>query len=253
MTAADKRLDRLMPGLTAQERAIIFLRDYKDGVTVNPYEDAVSQAASGEYERLMNIIRFVNGELSDCIMILSGQVAQRELQLGWLEQACMHREDLWIVGEYLNACVPEPVTVSQRKKRKGKVPDHGYDVRPDAVKLVGRGGPLELPFDLSGAHAEAETDTTLDKLRAVAFFIREALASYWTQLASIDVLVREYANEFAGEDPLKPKRRDELDDAIAQIVATKAALQRYVGEWELPADHEESLEVTRALAKRVLG
>ncbi len=80
------------------------------------------------------------------------------------------------------------------------------------------------------------------------------MASYWTQLAAIAIGISEFADgEFNGEDPLKPQRRDELDDANARIVATKATLERYVGAFQLPDDHERSLEITRALARRVLG
>ncbi|MEX2224905.1 MAG: hypothetical protein WEB52_00495 [Dehalococcoidia bacterium] len=87
----------------------------------------------------------------------------------------------------------------------------------------------------------------------VAYIIREALASYWTQLVAVETVAAEYFEEFNGEDPMKPSFRGDLDDPKQRIVETKEELLRFIGNWDLPIDHERSLGITRALAQRVLG
>ncbi|MEX2224906.1 MAG: hypothetical protein WEB52_00500 [Dehalococcoidia bacterium] len=95
-----------MPALRAHERAMLFLHDFKDGVTTDPYEQPVPAGIEREFERLMAIIRFVNGELADCVRILKEQVTQAELRLNWLEETHRHAGDLWILGNYLDEACP---------------------------------------------------------------------------------------------------------------------------------------------------
>jgi hypothetical protein len=72
------------------------------------------------------------------------------------------------------------------------------------------------------------------------------------QLRSVDVLLAEYAEEFHGEDPLKPQVRGFLDDALARCVSLKDELAEYAGAWELPDDLGEALVLTQKLAERAL-
>jgi hypothetical protein len=266
LNTAERRLERLTAALTARERAILFLQAYKAGETTDPY-DEVRSGIDREYERLMDIVRFVNGELADCVLIIREQVTQAELRLAWMEQAHRHAGDLALVREYLDACVPVPITKRQLTRHRGKRPAQGFDVRRDddadevalllknraAIDVLLRGGVrIELPLDLTTALPD-EPETLLDMLRAVAASLRDGLQSYWSQLAAIETVAAEYGQEFDGEDPLKPACREYVDDAKASIESARQGLLRFIGPWELSDDEGRSLAATRALAVRVLG
>jgi hypothetical protein len=70
---------------------------------------------------------------------------------------------------------------------------------------------------------------------------------------AIDILVRDYAADFGGEDPLRPQLRELLSAAKDGVEALAPTLQSYVGAWELPNDFGDALGLVRELEQRVLG
>ena len=235
-------MEKVMQALSGRERALLFLREYKDGTNMDPGGVGVaflSHHEHREYARLIDLIRFCNNELADIVLIVKEQVTQEELRFEALEQMRSNAEDLWVIGRYLKECVPAPVTAEEKQSRKL------------VQKLVGRGRRYRLPFDVAAPLSEEPKDGE-ECARTITIIIRDRLRSCWVQLKAVDVVLAEYTEEFHGEDPLKPQIRQFLDDALARCVALKNELQEYVGAWELPDDLGEALALTRKLGERVL-
>jgi hypothetical protein len=260
---ADARLARAMQALSGRERALLFLREYKDGVTreittpqfLNPKEH-------NEYARLVNSIAACNNDLGDLVLILKEQVAQEELRFNAMKLMIIAADDLWLLGKYVKDFVPEPVTASEAKKRKE--PRNGFVVYDDenaedvatqqedremVLKWTGRGYWLKLPLDLTDVPMEPKTE--IDKVRLIASIVRDNLVSCWQQLRAVDVVVGEVAEDL-GDDPLRPAIRACLDDALGRCRELAQELKEYVGPWELPSDIEEALALTRTLVERAV-
>jgi hypothetical protein len=107
---------------------------------------------------------------------------------------------------------------------------------------------LTLPQDGESVN----TREPLGLARWLAATIRDGLASCWTQLQAVDLVVAEYAEEFNGEDPLRSPMRDCLADALKRIEEAREGLEHYIGPWALPDDHTGAVELIRKLAERVL-
>jgi hypothetical protein len=262
----EKRLEKVLHALSGRERAVLFLREYKDGTSLDPSGVGVAfltPKEHREYARLIDVIRLCNNELSDIVMIVKEQVTQEELRFSALEQMRMAADDLWLLGRYVKECVPEPVTasVAKARKREPKCGFHVYDdewatqvaVLQEDRKLVGQitgcGYRLKLPFDMTG-EISANPKLGPEMARLIVSIVRDNVASAWKQLKAVDTVIAEFAEEFGGEDPLKPPLRAFLDDALSRCVALKDDLQEYVGVWELPDDLGEALVLTRKLAER---
>jgi len=82
--------------------------------------------------------------------------------------------------------------------------------------------------------------------------VRDDLYDYWTQLRAVDTVAGEYARE-SGEDPLMPALRGCLDGSLEEIMRLRDDLVPFLGEWELPDDHDEGVALLHGLAQRVLG
>lgn len=261
----DKRMEKVLQALSGRERAILFLREYKDGTNSEPNTSFLSERERREYAGLFHIIRLCNNEFAEVILLADEQVKQEELRFNAMRLIVMAADDLWVLGKYVKECVPEPVTQAEAKARK-KEPRCGFHVYDDewaddvaslqedrklVQGLTGRGYRLKLPFDVSG-EISADPRNGIETVRLIAVIVRDSLASCWTQLKAIDLVVAEYAEEFHGEDPLRPQIREHLDDALRRIEVTKDELLEYIGEWELPDVPGEALTATRRLAQRVL-
>lgn len=242
----DRRLEKVLQALSRRERALLFLREYKDGTNQDPGAVAFLAAKERhEYARLIDVIRFCNGELADIVLIVREQVTTEEMRFNALR------------------LMVKPVTEVEAKARK-RAPKCGFDVRdPDeaavlkedrqlALKLTARGYRLTLPFDLAG-EISADPKNGAETVRLIAATVRDNLASYWKQLKAVDVVLAECAEEFDGEDPLKPQLRAYLDDALKRTEACKDELLEYIGDWELPDDLGEALALTRKLGERALN
>jgi hypothetical protein len=109
VTTATRRLENAQRLLTGREQAILFLRAYKDGGAQDASPRGLRDVEASEFERLVKLIRFANGELADVILILSEQVTGHELRFEWLQTTHRHLDDLWIISRWISACVPHAV------------------------------------------------------------------------------------------------------------------------------------------------
>lgn len=262
---SDRRLDRLAKALTGRERAILALHSYKSGAAWKPPQVRLSSFETAEYNRLVDIMNFANGEVADIILLLGEQVTQEELRLIVLRLLRARAQERYAVKLYLDECVPQPVTESEAAKRK-KAPPAGWQVLPDAdadevalllddrrtlERLVSRGAFIDLPLDLQDLPEEPETAE--DEVRLVAKAVQCGLESIWVQLCACEELLTEYAREFNGEDVLIPKMRERADETGSEIMVLVEEFRRYAGAWELPKDHSDATALLRQAEQRVLS
>ncbi len=83
MSGSDARLDRLLPGLSARERVLLMLRDFKaekpqDRLLLNTAPDR--QAT--EVNWLIGLMNAANGDLAHLILIIGERAGQESLRLG---------------------------------------------------------------------------------------------------------------------------------------------------------------------------
>ena len=85
----------------------------------------------------------------------------------------------------------------------------------------------------------------------VALTIRDGLQIHWQELRAIEVGVGEVAEEFDGEDPLKPEVRALLDGCLASCSGLRDQMADFV-EIELPEPTEDDVEQVRQLLDRLV-
>ncbi|MPZ51034.1 MAG: hypothetical protein GEU75_17320, partial [Dehalococcoidia bacterium] len=136
------QLDRLMPALSGRERAIIVLRNFKEG---KPQDQGIVRSMSQQdalsYNYLMRLINVCNQELVSLIGLIGQSVERQSLRLVWLFSLTMWEIHALEVNDYLAECTKEPLTESEYRERQRKVRKHparpkwgaDFDVRPDGA------------------------------------------------------------------------------------------------------------------------
>ena len=112
---------------------------------------------------------------------------------------------------------------------------------------------LALPLDLSAPiESPLPAGGYGDSLgRALALSIRDGLQIHWQELRAIEIGVGEVAEEFDGEDPLKPDVRALLDGCMARCSGLRDQMADFV-EIELPEPAEDDVEQIRQLLDRLV-
>jgi hypothetical protein len=243
----DRRLDRAYSALSGREAAIIALRTYKES---RPPDAAFAMRLQGheinEYNRLLAIMNLVNDELADIILVVREQVAQVELRLVLLRQIIDHSVFVAAVRKHLDGCRRHGEVVSKRGRSR--------DMRLDDL-LAEEGAEIVLPLTLDDtppASADHHYEPP-DAARVLVQTIADGIASCWTQLQAVAKVVAEFAEEFDGEDPLKPDLRQYLDDALLNTEVCSKHFARFVDGWAPPDDYDEVLLTVRKLADLVLN
>jgi hypothetical protein len=110
----DTRLDRLMPALSGKERALLVLRNLKEGKPQDPMiaRGMLPQEAS-EYNRLIRLMNACNGELVTLIVFVGQGIEKLSIRMGWLFTTAMWEIYAEDVDEYLDKYTKEPITESE--------------------------------------------------------------------------------------------------------------------------------------------
>ncbi len=124
MSTNDTRLDRLLPGLTAKERAILMLRDFK---AEKPQDRQLLNTAperqTHELNRMIGLMNAANGDLAHLIVIIMERAKQEELRFSWLEWANMCALQMWGVRAHFCTSGKEAITDSEYRKREQEARD----------------------------------------------------------------------------------------------------------------------------------
>ena len=119
MSTNDTRLDRLLPGLTVKERAILMLRDFKAG---KPQDRQLLNTApdrqTTELNRLIGLMNAANGDLAHLVAIIHERAQKEELRFSWLEWARICALEMWAVRAQFIMTGREPITRSEYRKRE---------------------------------------------------------------------------------------------------------------------------------------
>jgi hypothetical protein len=119
MTLSDRRLDRLLPALSAKERAILMLRDFKAGKPQD--RQLLNTAPDGQtfaLNRLISLQNAANGDLAYLILIIRERVRQDDLRLGWLRWARICALEMWGVRAQFNISAREAITESEYRRHQ---------------------------------------------------------------------------------------------------------------------------------------
>jgi hypothetical protein len=123
-----KRLERLYPALSAKERAILTLQDYKAGREQDhKLLSSAPEKQADEFNRYIGLMNAANGELGLVIALLKERVEQEELRLAWLETTRLYATYMWVIRGYFNLWAQEAITESDYRKleeaaRREKIP-----------------------------------------------------------------------------------------------------------------------------------
>ena len=273
-----RRLDKLLPALTAQERVLLILKALKedhepdlDILRSAPREQAQSLA------RYLFLIRTVNEALSPFILYLEQESSQLELLLGQMDLHRLRVSHVGALAEYIALCTKEPITDSEYRRlagagkgrRKSPRPDwgSGYDVFPDdeadkvrhlqqwrqriretlqdlPVSLV-LGVPFPAPSD-EAPRPDASSEDVL--VQPILRNLRQRIPSVWRDLRAVELLIEETAAKFGGADPAHPDIRRRLRNCSKSLVSLRDRAQRYVGTMDLPEPQGNELgEIGRTI------
>ena len=121
MISADKRLDRLLPALSAQERAGLILRSFKADKPQDPVLLSTAPVRqTRELNHLIGLMNAANGDLAHLIVIIRERVRQEDLRFGFLEWARLCALEMWAVRARFDDCAREPITESEYGRREAE-------------------------------------------------------------------------------------------------------------------------------------
>ncbi len=171
----DKRLDRLMPGLTAKERAILVMESMRIGEKPDPLVLHTTPSHDAkEFSRLLGLINAVNVELAVTLVIMREQARQTSIKMGWLQSLRICALDFTLLGAYIGLDTKEPTTESRLQARRselaGEIDD--LDTVIEHYLLAGPWAPDDLDED--GDPTSEAWDNRWDEIEAV---MEEAIAS----------------------------------------------------------------------------
>lgn len=137
MSTHDTRLDRLLPGLTAPERAILMLRDSKAG---KPQDRQLLNSAperqTKELNRLIGMMNAVNGDLTRLLTIIYERVLKEELRFGWLAYARTCALEMWAIRAHVGTSGKESITESEYGEREREARAEWLPVEECATTLT---------------------------------------------------------------------------------------------------------------------
>ncbi len=115
----DRRIDRLMPFLSAKERAVLTLRDLKAG---KPQDCTLLHTApekqAQELNRLIGLMNAANGDLAHVVVIIKERAEKEALRFAWMDWARMCATEMWAIGVRFNLSAREPITESEYRQKE---------------------------------------------------------------------------------------------------------------------------------------
>ena len=185
----DARLGRLMPVLSARERGILVLRSLKEGTEEDPlWRLTMPPSQVREFNRYIGLMNACNIYLSHFITVVEQ----------WTEQVNLKFLLMLTVGRLDDLVWDIAKLVSTKKRAKvEKMVENGY-----------------LPVDLPWAEKE---NSYFDLAGGLYERLREGVVHRWQELRAIEIVVEEVAQEFDGEDPLRPILRETLEKTKGEI------------------------------------
>ena len=165
-----RRLDRLLPALSAQERVRLMLRDFKAS---KPQDRSLLNTApdrqTPEINHLIGLMNAANGDLAHVILLLRERVRQEDLRYGFLEWARLCALEMWAVRERFDDCAREPIAESEYRLREAEARRELLPVDACATVLTER-------HEWDDADCEADEDGELRATDAAWYRLRDEKA-----------------------------------------------------------------------------
>ena len=231
MSVLDARLDRLMPTLKAKERAMLVLGSLKAGTPEGPrWRQTMPTSQYAEFNRYIGLMNACNVQIGALIMLVNQSVEKLELRFAWFTSLVLwgrHAEDL---EDYIDRYT-KPV---------------GKHARVELLRMK-----REEPWRSLHVRSQGEEPPLWSRLaEALQERMKAELPCHWQQLRAVEMVLDEVAEEFGGEDVLKPTLRQEIAAAKEKALAVQVTLQEWTGAFELPEPDPAALKETRRLIKR---
>jgi hypothetical protein len=216
------RLDRLAPALSAKERVLLVLDAWKQDVAEDPaWRSTMPVWQYAEFSRLTDLMNGANVRLGVFIGHVVRSVEVVEVRRAWLI-SCI----LWM--EHIQEIDQEVRTVFKGSLRK-----------PEIRSLLATVAWAPPPK----AGEQHALDRLLDGLKE-STCAQTALC--WLELRCAELVLDEVAAEL-GVDPLKPKKRAELEDGKRRLLQVVEHLAHLNIELVLPEPQPQHLEDIREL------
>ena len=213
----DGRLNRLMPGLSASERALLVLRSLKDKTPEDPsWRSTMPLDQAKEFNRLLVLMNACNIYLPLYITVIGQRTELLYVHLHWMQTLIA----MGLQGEKLG----ELIQASKRGKAEAEV---------DRWPL------LTLPWK-----AEIREQSWIQVAEDMHAALRVWLISLWQELRSVDVVLDQVARELEGEDPMRPVMRSVLEKARERLLRLHELLSA-AEPLDLQEPDEESMELAR--------
>jgi len=214
----DARLNKLMPVLSAKERAILILRALREKTPEDPaWRRTMPFDQSREFNRLIVLMNACNIHLPLYITMVEQHTEQLYLRFMWLDTLIDSGLQIWRLARLIPAA----------KRRQ-------------AEQAVAKSYPIaELPWN-----PEEHEHSWLNVTERVESRIRLELVSLWEELRAIDIVVAEVAEEFDGEDPLRPIMRGIVETTRKKLTDLHEVLSS-PDSIELKEPGEEALDLVR--------
>jgi hypothetical protein len=115
--SGNQRLDRLYPGLTAKERALLVLRAWKS----DEEEDAqvrrtMPQSQARDFNHYIHLMNAANSGAGKYIVALNGIAGQLGLKSAWLASLQLWGIRVWDLATYIILHTSEPITESEHRR-----------------------------------------------------------------------------------------------------------------------------------------
>jgi hypothetical protein len=259
MSGADKRLDRLLPGLSAKERALLMLRDFKDG---KPQDRQLLHTApepqTTELNRLIGLMNASNGDVAHLIAIIRERAEKEVLRLGWLEWARICALEMWAVGSHFNLSAMEPITESDYRANEAEARSEMIAIDECAMQVAEYHHLFdEADYETDGEGDRVVTDEAwyrvrdqkLAELRALAEAgtlassgkgkrMKIACGSFYDWLGEPVPVAPDFGLEF---EVMPDHRKADVDRKLRDHAFIRKLLDRGACKFDLPLDIESPL------------
>ena len=139
MSATSARWRRLTPGLSAQERALLLVRGYKEDRRPDAHLRATTPEQQWpEVSRLLGLARAVNWRLAGLVVLYQEQVAHHHTQLAWLATLKLWGDGARDISLALTFTAEEAITESDHRRRLAEALAEEMTLAEAAGYLVAR-------------------------------------------------------------------------------------------------------------------
>ena len=240
MTSKDRRLSKVSSVLSAEERALLVLKAWKEKKEEDPFlRTSMPVEQVDEFNLLIRLMNGVNYSLVPMLVQLEAQIEMLSLRLGWLATIGLWHVYASQLADYIRFETKEPGAQCRRKELEGR-----------ALEAY-RGGPTRPVVHFDGADMDFGEPSEIDKLvEMYRDILRSGVLEQWRTLGAVNAVVAEAAEEFDGEDPALPEMRQVLDQCKEKLMETHMETQRYTGPFELEEPNNDDLERVREIVEQ---